>query len=263
MLQTQRRMVRLAILMFCSLAAAVPRPGVVVFHNNSENYHTFRSPSLAALPSSGLPRLLACAEARARLGFLPPNGDTDDCFGEGASLEDWKCTNKDIGCKLSVDGGMTWGPLKVLAEANDTHFYTNPQTLVDFARGFVFLEYMRCVSPTNGGSSFLNCTVVLQRSDDGGESWGAPRDILPSPQYSSGGFGGIVTAAGRLLFSPPSGKSTGALISDDGGESFSFGEPLPHYGESELAEVRASTPSHHPRVLRVICISTLVCCLPS
>ena len=230
------------------LAAADGRPGVVVFHNDSENYHTFRIPSLAVLapatPLSG-PRLLACVEARARVGFVPPSGDTVDCYGEGASLEDWKCTNKDIACKLSADGGATWSPLSVLAEANSTHFYTNPQVLADVSRGSVFIEYMRCISPTNGGSSFLNCTSVLRRSDDGGMSWGAPRDVPPE-QYSSGGFGGIVTSTGRLVFSPPSGKSTGVLYSDDAGETFSWGQPLLHYGESEVAEVRMASGLDFP-----------------
>lgn len=223
------------------VCAAAARPGVVVFRNESENYHTFRIPNLAVLPPAasplGGPRLLACVEARARLGFVPPTGDTADCYGEGASLEDWKCTNKDIACKLSADGGATWGPLAVLAEANTTHFYTNPQVLVDVSRGSAFIEYMRCVSPTDGGSSFLNCTSVLRKSGDGGQSWGPPRDVPPE-QYSSGGFGGIVTYSGRLVFSPPSGKNTGVLYSDDAGETFSWGQPLPLYGESEVAEVR-------------------------
>lgn len=217
------------------------RSGVVVFHNASDNYHTFRIPSLATLPpvsaSSG-PRLLACVEARARYGFVPPTGDTVDCYGEGASLEDWKCTNKDVACKLSVDGGVTWGSLTVLAEANDTHFFTNPQLLVDTSRGSTFLEYMCCVSPTDGGSSFRNCTAVLRQSDDSGVTWDAPRELEPKHQLSSGGFGGIVTSSGRLVFSPPSGKDTGVLYSNDGGESFSWGAPLMHYGESEVAEVR-------------------------
>lgn len=227
-----------------AVTAAVARPGVIVFHNESENYHTFRIPSLAVLspasPFGGPPQLLACVEARARVGFVPPAGDTVDCYGEGASLDDWKCTNKDIACKLSNDGGASWGPLSVLAEANDTHFYTNPQVLVDTSRGSTFIEYMRCLSPTNGGSSFLNCTSVLRRSDDAGRSWGPPSDVPPE-QYSSGGFGGIVTSSGRLVFSPPSGKSTGVLYSDDAGETFLWGQPLPHYGESEVAEVREAS----------------------
>lgn len=232
---------RVALACFASVVAvAAGRPGVVVFHNESENYHTFRIPSLAVLvPATPLtgPRLLACVEARARVGFVPPSGDTVDCYGEGASLEDWKCTNKDIACKLSADGGVTWGSLSVLAEANSTHFYTNPQVLADVSRSSAFIEYMRCKSPTTGGSSFLNCTSVLRRSDDGGVSWGPPRDVPPE-QYSSGGFGGIITSTGRLVFSPPSGKSTGVLYSDDAGENFSWGQPLLHYGESEVAEVR-------------------------
>lgn len=209
-------------------------PGVLVFRNASENYHTFRLPALAALSGGAL---LACAEARARQGFVPPHGDTADCYGAGASAQDWRCTNKDVACKRSADGGRSWGAAAALALATDAEFFTNPQLLVaDASAGVVFLEYMRCVSPTNGGSSFLNCTAVLRRSGDGGATWSAPADVPPAAQQSSGGFGGIVTAGGRLVFSPPSGKQTGALFSDDGGATWAWGAPLPRGGESQVAE---------------------------
>jgi sialidase-1 len=210
------RLIACALLPLLASARAGAAPGVLVFRNASENYHTFRLPALAALPGGGL---LACAEARARLGFSPPHGDTADCYGQGASAQDWRCTNKDVACKRSADGGRSWGAASVLALATDTEFFTNPQLLVDAARGAVFIEYMRCVSPTDGGSSFLNCTAVLRRSGDGGATWAAPADVPPAAQQSSGGFGGVVTAGGRLVFSPPSGKQTGALFSDDGGRS--------------------------------------------
>ena len=218
-----------------ALASSAPPPGFTVFRNMTDGYHTFRLPAMASLGSSG--GLLVCAEARARLGFTPPGGDTLDCFGAGASSADWKCTNKDVACKRSADGGRTWGALAVLAQASDAFFFTNPQLLVDAPRGLVFLEYMRCVPPAGGGNSFVNCTAVLRRSADGGAHWTAPLDLPPSPQSSTGGFGGIVTASGRLVFSPPSGKDTGALISDDGGATWRWGAPPARAGESELAEL--------------------------
>ena len=237
-------MPRAALLLAAAAATAAavgaPPDSVLVFRNESEGYHTFRLPSVIALGVGGA--LLVCAEARARLGFAPPGGDTSDCYGEGASAADWKCTNKDIACKRSGDGGRSWGAAAVLAEADDASFYTNPQLLLAAPGGAVFLEYMRCIPPAGGGNSFLNCTAVLRLSDDGGASWAPPRELPPSPQQSSGGFGGIVTASGRLVFSPPSGKQTGALYSDDGGASWAWGAPPARGGESQLAELQPGGP---------------------
>lgn len=204
---------------------------IVVFRNASEGYHTFRIPALAALPSG---TLVALAEGRARLGFVPPGGDTTDCYGVGASAADWRCTNKDVVVKRSLDGGVSWGAARAIAEANETHFYTNPQALVFHSR--LFIEFMRCRVPRPaGGNAFLNCTAVLAASDDDGASFTGFRDVAPE-QPSAGGFGGVVTASGRLVFSAPGAGATGALLSDDGGQTWRWGRPPAHAGENEVAE---------------------------
>lgn len=209
-------------------------PGTTVYHNFSEGYHTYRIPSLIATPR-GI--LIAFAEGRARFGFAPPAGDTADCYGEGASAADWRCTNKDVVYKRSLDGGAHWSPVAALALANDTHFYTNPQGLA--APAALFLLYMRCLAPTDGGNAFRNCTTVLQKSEDEGATW-APLGDVPPAQQSSGGSGGVALASGRLVFSAPGSQGAapgvGALLSDDGGRTWVWGANAPEGGENQVAE---------------------------
>lgn len=206
-------------------------PGTQVYVNSSEGYHTFRIPTLAVTPKG---TLLAFAEGRARLNLT--TADDADCYGVGASAADWKCTNKDVVVKRSFDGGVTWGPAQTLALATTQYFFTNPQPLAT-KDGALFVLYMRCLSPTGGGNAFINCTVLIQRSDDEGTSWGEGVEV-PPVQSSNGGFGGLELASGRLLFSPPSSVHTGALYSDDKGVSWVWGEAAPEGGgENQVAEL--------------------------
>ena len=222
--------------LFCLLAlpASLAQPGTIVFSNHSEGYQTFRIPSLI-VASRGT--LVAFAEGRARLNFTPAHGDTADCYGEGASAADWRCTNKDIVFKRSHDSGASWSPAAALALANSTHFFTNPQALA--SPSALFLLYMRCVAPTDGGNAFRNCTTVLQRSEDEGATW-APLGDVPPEQQSSGGFGGVALASGRLVFSAPGSQGAapgvGALYSDDAGRTWAWGASAPEGGENQVAE---------------------------
>jgi sialidase-1 len=206
-------------------------PGVVVYFNNSEGYHTFRIPTLAVSIDGSL---LAFAEGRARLNFS--TGDTADCYGEGASAFDWKCTNKDVVLKRSFDGGRTWGPLQVLALATASYFFSNPQPLVT-SSGAAFVQYSQCDSthtPPNG-DAFTNCTAVVRRSDDAGATWGAPLPLPKDRFQNAGGFGGLQLASGRLIFSLAGGA--GCLYSDDGGKLWAYGAPPQHVAENQIAEL--------------------------
>jgi sialidase-1 len=222
----------LLLLLHLGLAQCAPSaPGIEVFRNASEGYHTFRIPTLAVTRAG---TLLAFAEGRARLGLATP--DDADCYGAGASAADWRCTNKDVVLKRSTTQGATWGAAVPLALATAQHFFTNPQPLAT-AGGAVLVLYMRCLSPSGGGSAFGNCTALLQRSDDDGVSWGSPLEV-PPVQSSAGGFGGLQLASGRLVFSPPGSAATGALYSDDGGSQWAWGAPAPGgAGENQLAEL--------------------------
>jgi sialidase-1 len=230
---------------FCLLRTTLSHqpdsPGVVVYFNHSEGYHTFRIPTLGVIGGGGgggggggSGTLLAFAEGRARLNFS--TGDTADCYGEGASAFDWKCTNKDVVLKRSFDGGRTWGPLQVLAFATDTYFFSNPQPLVT-ASGAAFVQYSQCDSthiPPNG-DAFTNCSAVVRKSDDAGATWGEP---LPSPLdrfQNAGGFGGVQLASGRLIFSLAG--DTGCLYSDNGGVNWVYGVPPQHIAENQIAEL--------------------------
>jgi sialidase-1 len=218
---------------FAAFIAAQP-PGVVVFLNSSEGYHTFRIPTLAAFADTST--LLAFAEGRARLNFT--TGDTIDCYGEGASAFDWKCTNKDVVLKRSLTGGLTWLPVQVLAQASATYFFSNPQPLITSA-GTAFVQYSRCDSThiPPDGNSFTNCTAVLQRSEDMGATWSAPT-LFPPTMHNAGGFGGLQLASGRLIFSLAG--ETGCLYSDDGGKTWAFGQSPQHVAENQIAEVAAN-----------------------
>jgi len=208
-------------------------PGVVVFFNGTDGYHTFRIPTVAITP---LGTLIVFAEGRARNNLT--TADDADCYGEGASAADWKCTNKDVVMRRSMDQGASWSKLSVLALANTSFFYTNPQPLAT-SSGSVFVLYMRCLSPVTGGNAFVNCTALVQRSDDDGVSWSSDVIEVPPVQSSSGGFGGIeLVESGRLIFSPPGSSSTGALISDTAGTSWRWGQPaVKGGGENQIAEL--------------------------
>jgi hypothetical protein len=210
-------------------------PGVIVFANASDNYHTFRIPTVAL---TNLETILVFAEGRARNNLTTV--DDDDCFGVGASAADWKCTNKDIVLKRSLDQGTTWSELIVLTQANTSVFYTNPQPLAMMSSNTVFVLYMQCISPQNGGNAFINCTTQLQKSLDDGISW-SDAIAIPPVQTSSGGFGGIELSTGRLIFSPPGSSKTGALISDTKGETWRWGQPaLNGSGENQIADLSST-----------------------
>jgi len=211
-------------------------PGVIVFLNETSGYHTFRIPTVAR---TSVGTLIVFAEGRARYNLTTK--DDADCYGEGASAADWKCTNKDLVLRRSLDQGNSWSDLTVLALANTSVFYTNPQPLAT-SNGLVFVLYMRCVTPVNGGNAFVNCTACVQKSDDDGVTWSNTIEISPV-QSSSGGFGGLELAeSGRLIFSPPGSSSTGALISDTGGDSWRWGQPaIKGGGENQIVQLSNKT----------------------
>jgi hypothetical protein len=177
------------------------------------------------------PLSAAFAEGRARLGFVPPVGNTTACYGEEASTQDSHCTNKDIVFKTSADGGLSWGPATPLpfAMANDTYFYSNPNGLVDPRSGIVWVLYAQCTVAAVYG----HCVQVIAASKDDGATF-AVMATPAHPMQIPGVSGGIITTSGRLLF-PVDG--TGVLYSDDGGVTWASGSPAPHQGENMIASL--------------------------
>ncbi|MGW2234934.1 sialidase family protein [Streptomyces sp. NPDC001759] len=161
----------------------------------------------------------------------------------------------DVVLRRSVDGGCTWGPLRVVA-AGDGDTRGNPAPVVDPRTGAIVL-----VTSYNSGAVTeaqimrgevtpeRSRRVFVQRSLDDGRGFSAPRDITaqvkrPDWRWYATGPGHAVALtrgphAGRLVIpadhsvAPPAGSTdTGqearyygghALYSDDGGATWRIG----------------------------------------
>ncbi|MFE5946008.1 exo-alpha-sialidase [Streptomyces sp. NPDC056480] len=195
-------------------------------------YVSYRIPAVVRTPAG---TLLAFAEGR--VGSAGDSGDID------------------LVVRRSEDGGCTWGPTRVAADAGaDTR--GNPAPVVDPRSGDVVL-----LSSFNGGEATeaqilggevpaaRSRRVFVQRSTDDGRTFSEPRDITaavkrPDWRWYATGPGHAVALtrppyAGRLVVpanhssAPPEGSGdTGrepryygahALYSDDGGRSWQLG----------------------------------------
>ncbi|WP_461029612.1 sialidase family protein, partial [Streptomyces sparsus] len=206
----------------------------VPFAARTEGYRGFRIP--AVVEADGV--LLAFAEGR-RVS-LADDGDID------------------VVVRRSRDGGCTWGPLRVVADAGrDT--IGNPSPVVDPGTGDVVL-----LSCRNEHGVMGRRRVFVQRSDDVGETFGAPREI--TDQVKPGNWNWYGTGPGhalalrhgprpgRLLVPAnhshrPAGSSgryrpgAHSLYSDDGGRTWRLGyvaqpsEDGPGIDENTFAEL--------------------------
>jgi sialidase-1 len=92
--------------------------------------------------------------------------------------------------RRSTDGGQTWGPLQVIAaghvgDATGPKFgYSDPSYVYDFEVGKVFAFFVYSKDQGFGGSVFGNddadrsvISSAVMESDDGGQTWSAPRLI--------------------------------------------------------------------------------------
>jgi sialidase-1 len=211
----------------------------VPYRAGTSGYHTFRIPAITATPEGVL---LAFAEGRR-------NSAADD-------------GDIDLVLRRSFDGGCTWGPLQVVADAGqDTA--GNPAPVVDPATGDVVLLSCRTLAGATERDIASGAVdpgvrrVYVQRSSDAGATWTAQRDItddvkLPNWAWYATGPGHAVALRtgphrGRLLVpanhSLSDGTTSGghSLFSDDGGKSWHIGyvsDSLGTVNESTLAELR-------------------------
>lgn len=194
---------------------------VDVFVGGEEGYHTYRIPAVATTTRG---TVLAFAEGRSsRLDHA----------------------RNDIVLKRSEDNGMTWKPVQVLAE-DGRNSLNNPCVVVLPDTGRILLMFQHYPARSGGergvdvGVTGDNiCRNILMHSDDDGLTWSPQRDITATTKrptvatsIASGPGNGIVLRngdhAGRIVFpfnqGPPGKWKVYAVYSDDGGESWAFGE---------------------------------------
>ncbi|MDJ0466661.1 sialidase family protein [Streptomyces sp. H27-C3] len=217
----------------------------VPYRSGDSGYHTFRIPAAVRTPDGGL---LAFAEGR--WNSSADNGDID------------------LVLRRSLDGGCTWQPLQLVADAG-TDTVGNPVPVVDPRTGDVVLVTCRTIGGatqrqvTSGRVAASVRRVYVQRSTDGGRTWSPQRDITATVKASDWRWYAVgpghavalrhASHRGRLLV--PANHSSGttgrsgahSLSSDDGGHSWHVGYvsgsvsgPLA-LNESTLAELPGGT----------------------
>ena len=146
-----------------------------VFTSGEEGYHTFRIPALVVTRRGAT---LAICEGRKT--SRSDHGDVD------------------LVAKRSLDGGRSWGPLKLLYEEGGDRRITigNPCPVVDQDTGVVWLSFTRD-----------NDDVFMTSSDDEGKTWSKPRLITKQVKainwnwYATGPGNGI-----QLIRGPHQGR---------------------------------------------------------
>ncbi len=210
----------------------VPSPGVSgttpVFVGGERGYATYRIPALVLIPKNShlasgeiltADRLLAFAEAR-----------RDSALDNGVI---------DLVLKASDDSGVTWSRQSVIC----THRLGerrgkcgNPTPVYDAQTGSLLLAYNLSGLPADKGVHQGRIMV----SEDGGVSWGEPRQVS-SDNFIFGPGKGVQKRrkphAGRLLL--PGYLAGGALLlySDDGGVSWHRGGTVAGGNEADVAEL--------------------------
>jgi sialidase-1 len=221
--------------MATSFGALSPAPPLVdVFINGQDGYPAFRIPSLI-VTKRGL--LLAFAEGR-------------------ASLRDH--AENDIVLKRSTDEGKTWGPLQLVHE-DGANSLGNPTGVIVGEAGRVLLMYQRYAAGFDehraepGLDGPRICRTFTQHSDDDGTTWSKPVEVTAQVKRpvevtstATGPGIGIQLArgkhAGRILMpfnQGPYGKwKVYAAFSDDGGQSWRYGETAPEGSAGFANEVQ-------------------------
>jgi len=189
------------------LAAGTAAGGADLFEARSGGYQTYRIPGIVITPRG---TILAYAEAR------------KDGIGDWADI--------DILLRRSADGGRTWEPPRLLADAG-AQTANNPVMIVERRNGVV--HFLHCVQYAR---------AFHMRSRDDGKTFSAPAEITPvferfRSEYdwnviATGPGHGIELRNGRLLV--PVWLSTGGkshrpsvvsvIYSDDHGETWQRGD---------------------------------------
>eukprot|EP01113_Clastostelium_recurvatum_P035416 TRINITY_DN4939_c0_g1_i3.p1 TRINITY_DN4939_c0_g1~~TRINITY_DN4939_c0_g1_i3.p1 ORF type:complete len:387 (+),score=43.76 TRINITY_DN4939_c0_g1_i3:13-1173(+) len=214
-----------------------------VFSANEGGYMCIRIPVLITT-SSADNIMIAFAEAR---GLHSKNYN---CCVSPVMDYPW-CTDKDIVSKTSMDGGRTWGPLRLFSASNSTYFFSNPAPIYDPATKDVVMLYTRCET----AKYYNSCDLWLSRSSDLSQSWSASVSVQGKAGVSNGLCGppgGLLVPRGgagtrsRLLWSmhthdPTKGQY--CLYSDENGQNIKEGSIVPDggAGESQMVTLPSGT----------------------
>ena len=229
--------------------AAPRRATTSVFVAGEGGYPFYRIPAatrLATGPRAG--RILAFAEGR---GTLADNGVND------------------IVLRTSDDGGASWSPVRTLCDIAGRSL--NNPCVVEVREGpragrvlVMFQSYAEgcgeaCVTesfdarPDAADGMDTICRTILVHSDDGGDTWSAPREVtrevkrpVRATSLASGPGIGIQLARGahkgRVVMpfneGPYDRWRVYAAYSDDGGDSWRIGEPAPDDARGVANEVQ-------------------------
>ena len=214
-----------------------PEEIVDVYRSGMGGYHGFRIPS-ALVTDKGT--VLAFAEGRPK------------------SLAD--AGGNDLLLRRSTDGGRTWSAMKVIAE-DGPHSLNTPCALQVRETGRIILFYHRYPAGTNesnvqpGLEGEHICRALMITSDDDGLTWSKPRDITKQVKraalvtsFSTGPGIGIQlrrgSHKGRIVMvtnqqGPRHQWNLFAIYSDDGGDSWTYGELAPNTTKGWGNEVQA------------------------
>ena len=189
-----------------------------VFESGRGGYTGYRIPALVVATNG---TILAFCEARKN--SLLDDGDID------------------LVLRRSEDGGRTWSPMEILADAG-SQWMGSPAPVVDRDTGVVWLMFTQS-----------NTRTMLLSSGDNGKTWGQPVEITkdtkdPSWAWFIPGPGhGIQLRNGRLLvpswalLQEPTGSTVSvAIYSDDHGRTWKRGQPLTFNASDECQAVELS-----------------------
>lgn len=220
----------------------------VVFRSGDEGYHSFRIPAVIVTKDGAV---LAFCEGRKK-----SRSDSGDI---------------DLVLKRSSDGGLTWGPLQVVADhGKDT--IGNPCPVIDQSTGTVWLPLTGnkggdVEKDIKAGASKGTRTVWITHSTDHGQTWAKPVEITAHAKkpawrwYATGpgvgiqlrhgphkgrlvipcdhSDGGDATSGGEDKDGAAAAHGSHVIYSDDGGKTWKLGGAIgPGMNESAVAERR-------------------------